>query len=242
VPLAERLKTYRNPLIFAAVALVVVLTVGVRTWRARLQELPQIAERGRLEGLAALDAGQFDLAYQLLSEARRAVQTLGGEYQGAAAIVQGADEAEIIAKLCPDRPEDLLDEAVRADPKDWPKRFKSDYLGRTILLEARLRAVPDTQGNGRYDLDYRIVRDGEGGEPTSRGRIDLDGFKLFELLKPKPGDRVRFGGKLASMRFDAESRTWLLGLDPNSGVIMTHEKALEALGWPVEERNAEEAP
>jgi len=90
-------RSKRNPLLFAAVVLVVVGTVAFRNWRSRLAELPLVAERGRVEGLAALDAGKFDLAYQILSEARRAVHTLGDDFQGASAIKQGADEAEVIA-------------------------------------------------------------------------------------------------------------------------------------------------
>lgn len=232
VPLGERLRRNRNPLIFMGVALVVAATVGVRSWRARLQELPHIAERGRVEGLVALDEGRFDQANQLLSEAKRAVQRLGGEFEGASAIVQGADEAAILTGLCPDRLEDLLDEAARADPKEWAKRFDTLYKGRSILVDSRLRSVPDGQGRGRYDLDYRIFRDGEGGVPTSQGRIDLTGFRLFELIKPREGDPVKFGARLASFRFDLDANVWLVGLEPDSGVIMTHEKALESILGP----------
>ena len=86
--------------------LVVAGTVAIRSWRTRRQELPRIAELGRVEGLPALDEGKFDRAYQLLSEAKRAVNELGDAFQGASAIKQGADEAAIINQLVPESLED----------------------------------------------------------------------------------------------------------------------------------------
>lgn len=238
----ERLRRYRNPLIFAGVALVVAATVAVRIWRNELQDLPRVAEAGRVEGIAALDEGKFDRAHQLLAPAKRAVRRLGGEVQGAAAIVQAADEAAVLVGLCTSRLEEILDEAYRADDKKWPETFAKLYKGRTVVLDELMREVPDVQGDGRYDLDYRIFPDGEGAEPPARGRIDLTGFKLFELVKPRKGEPVRFGARLASFRYDSRSGEWLVGLEPDSGVIMTHQKALDALGWPADETAAEDRP
>ena len=73
--------------LFLGVAALVVLTVGYRLWRSRYQDLPRIAELGRTEGLTALDEGRFDEAHQLLSAARRAVQSLGGAFEGAEVVV-----------------------------------------------------------------------------------------------------------------------------------------------------------
>lgn len=241
VPLRERLRRNRNALIFLGVATIVAGTVGFRVWRAGLQELPAIAERGRSEGLPALDAGEFDRANQILSAAKRAVSRLGNEYQGASTIVQAADEAAIIVSLGP-RLEDILDEAARADPQEWSKRFDTLYKGRSVIVDAHFMKVPTASGEGRYELDYRIFRDGEGSDPQSVGQIDAAGFKLFELLRPRKDDAIRFGARLASFRFDDATRTWRLGLVPDSGVIMTHEKALEALGWPSDSTDTEGRP
>ena len=102
-----------------------------------------------------------------------------------------------------------------------------------MILDTYVTAVPDRLGEGRYELEYRIFPPGgDGGPPRSVGRIDTTGFRLLDMIKPKVGDRVTFGARLASFRFDAEGEQWLVGLEPDSGVIMTHMKALEALGWP----------
>jgi hypothetical protein len=240
VPLSVRLRRNRNSLIFVAVALMVVGTVAFRTWRSRRADLPRIAELGKVEGLAALDEGRFDRAHQLLSQAKQAVISLGDAYEGAEAIKQGADEAAIIAQLVPASLEDLLDEASRADPKDWARTFSANYQGRSLIVDARVSAVPDGLGNGRYELDYRIFREGEGGQPRSMGRIDTTGFKKIDQIKPRVGDRLILGARLGSFKFDAGRDEWLVGLEPESGVIMTHAKALEALGMPVDGESAGE--
>ena len=68
--------------------------------------------------------------------------------------------------------------------------------------------------------------------PIGIGLIDLTGFQLFELARPRKGDHVTFGAKLASFEFDATNDVWWVGLEPDSGVFITHTKALEAIGMP----------
>ena len=92
-------------------------------------------------------------------------------------------------------------------------------------------AVPDASGQGRYELDYLVLPDGEG-KLFRTGRIDTAGFRLFDLAQPKVGDRVTFGARLASFTYDEQAKEWRIALEPDSGVFMTHPKALEALGWP----------
>ncbi len=92
--------------------------------------------------------------------------------------------------------------------------------------------MPDGRGNGRYELEYRIFRPGEADRPQSVGRIDTTGFRLLELQKPRKDDHLIFGARLASFRFDVDREEWLVAFMPESGVTMTHIKALEALGWP----------
>ena len=77
--------------------------------------------------------------------------------------------------------------------------------------------------------------DGQGdpkGNPFRVARLDTTGFRLFAATQPKVGDRVTFGARLASFAYDEQSQEWRVGLEPDSGVYLTHPKALEALGWP----------
>jgi hypothetical protein len=66
--------------------------------------------------------------------------------------------------------------------------------------------------------------------PRSVGLIDTKGFELFEVTQPKVGYRVTFGARLASFRYDLDGEVWLVGLVPDSGVSITHHKALQAIG------------
>ncbi len=88
-----------------------------------------------------------------------------------------------------------------------------------------------------------------GSSPTAKpranriGRIDLTGFRLFETAQLKPGDHVLFGARLASFGYDRTSKEWLAGLEPESGVFLTHPARLEAIGRPApEEASGEVLP
>ena len=230
-------RRHRNTLIVLAVALLVAGTIGFRGWRANHQELPQIAALGRTQGLAALDEGNFDKAHQLLSPARRAVDSLNGAVEGAEEIRHGAEEAAILTSLVPDRLEAILAEAGGySDPAGWPARFATFYRHRSIVVTATVIAAPDSERHGHYDLDYRIFQDGGDGSrprPTSRvGRIDLTAFRLLELAKTKVGDQVLFGARLDSFALDLDGGEWIVRLEPDSGVFMAHPRALQAIGWP----------
>ncbi|HMB08142.1 MAG TPA: hypothetical protein VKP69_30975 [Isosphaeraceae bacterium] len=232
----------RNPLIFLGVALIVAGTIGIRARRSWRQALPQTVKIATNQGLPALDEGRFDVAHRLLSAGKRAVDGLDGAIEGADEIRHGADEAAIFASLAPESLEAILAEAGGSqDPAGWPSRFATRYNGRSVILDAQVTAVPDADGHGRYELDYRILQDGgDGSHPPRVGRIDLTGFRLFELTKPKVGDQLTFGARLASFTRELGRGEWLVGLVPDSGVSITHRRALEASGWPSEGLVSEE--
>ena len=71
-------------------------------------------------------------------------------------------------------------------------------------------------------------------------RFDLGGFRLFERSRLKVGDRAIFGARLEALERDPApgpraTRGWRITLQPESGVNLTHEKALEALGMPLDD-------
>ncbi|MDR3638251.1 MAG: hypothetical protein P4L84_30890 [Isosphaeraceae bacterium] len=220
----------RNPLIFTVVGLVLVATVGFRQWRSQMQDYPRQAELGRTEGLKALDAGEWDKAHLLLSKAKRAVDALGGKVEGAEEIRHGADEANLYANRVSESLETLLKEADPSDTSDWPRQFETLYKGKAIIVRAEVTAVPEADGTGSYDLDYRILPNGEGDLDRRRdlriGRFDLSRFRLMHDLQPKRGTQLAFGARLSSFTFDPERNEWLVGLEPDSGVILRHQKAL----------------
>jgi len=220
----------RNPLIFLAVALVLAATIATRVRRSRLEELPKVAELGRVEGLAKLDEGEFDSAKKILADAAAAVDGLGGQFEGADSIRQGAREAALFADRVRERLEDLVEEAAKAPPEDWPRRFEAIYKGRSILVEDEIADVPDPARPGSaYRLYYGIFF-GRETRPAGRGRVSLDGFQLLEQARPSKGDHVLFGARLAAIRLDTASGEWLVELIPDSGSFITHTKAAQIIG------------
>jgi hypothetical protein len=230
-----------NLLILVGVPLLVVATVAWRAYQRRLQEYPLIAQEGLSKGIPALDEGNFDKAFDLLSKAKKAVNALGGAVERADEIRTAADEAEVFANLCSLSLEDLLDKANRPTPEDWKSHFDAVYKGQYFIFDTYIEAEPQPGTSSAYRLEYRVFPLGETSRirrtdvtrPERIGRIDLTGFKLFELTHPPVGQRVTFGAKLASIEIDNDSdNEWLIRLEPNSGITITHTKALDVLGWP----------
>ena len=241
--LAEWAWRHRNGLLVAGVILLVIGAVSVRRWRQRLEELPEIAEIGRTEGIKRLDAGDFHAAKKLLADAASAVDSLGGRYEGAEAIRQGAREAAIFTDLAPEGLDRLLEEAATyRDVKEWSSHFAGFYRGRSIILESAIVAVPDPARPGSaYQVECRIFT-GRGPKPDAVARLDLAGFKLFEEAQPKVGDPQVFGARLAGLELDLATNEWVFTVEPDSGVYITHPRALEAIGWSPPEASEEPRP
>ena len=71
----------------------------------------------------------------------------------------------------------------------------------------------------------------------SGGRALLSATREIEPVDPCA---IAFGARLASFTFDETAEEWLVRFEPDSGVYMTHPRALEALGWPSPEQAAAE--
>ena len=235
---SPRKRPSRLSVVLVVVPLLVVSTVAWRSWRQRRQEYPLIAETGKIEGIPALEEGKFDKAYHLLSAAKSAVDALGGAVENADEIRTAAAEAAIFVDQSPVMLEDMIDKAHR-NPKDWASTFNTHYKGRAILIESHIAAEPEPGGKSSYQIDYVVLprggstnfNDQRYAPPSFYGVIDLTGFELFELARPRKGTPVIFGARLASFEYDPQNEVWLIGLEPASGVSIIHHRALEALGW-----------
>ncbi len=223
----------RPALIFTGVLAVVLMTVGIQTWRRRLSTLPQVIESGRTLGLSKLDAGEFHVAKALLAEAASAVDLLGGTIEGADEIKQGAAEAAIFTDLVPETLERILEEAATFEPAaGWRNRFDTFYKGKSIIIDAPLASAPNPSKPGStYELDYKVYF-GKGPKPSGTASVNLDGFRLFERFQAKAGEQSPFGARLKSIDLNLKTGEWEIQLEPDSGVYMQHHAALQTIGWP----------
>jgi hypothetical protein len=225
-------------LIFLLLAMLIGIAVGWRVWRNYREQLPRVIERGRVEGLPALEAGEFDRANQLLSAARAAVDTLGGGVEDAEEIRDAAKEAAIFVNICPEKLEDMLAEAGRTDHDTWAIKFETLYKGHSCIFDTLIEATSEDGGNGAYQIAYIVfppgesTRFGDAGRPDKFATIDLAGFELFENGRPGKESQVKFGAKLRSMEYDSEQKHWVVRLEPKSGVFIKHYRALQVIGWP----------
>jgi len=251
--LPEPRKSRRYTLVFWVVPVLVVATIAIQYSKQKRQEYPGIAEKGRTEGIPALEAGKFDKAYQLLSAARSAVDSLGDDVEGADDIRTAADEAAIFNDLSTRTLEEMLEEAGRTHPDIWETRFRDLYKNRSIIVDSWITAAPEP-GKGAFDVSYKVFPSGGASQfgdsqnivpPERIGLIDLTDFELLELSPPHLDDRVTFGARLASFQYDSAREKWVIRLEPKSGVFIKHTKALEVLGWPRTQsidRTAEDQP
>ena len=211
--------------------------------RYRREGLPRVIERGRVEGLPALDEGDFDRANQLLSAARGAVDELGGAVEDAEMIRQAAKEAAVFNDRCPETLENLLVEAGRMDKDAWADKFATLYKGRYYIFDTTVVSTPEEGGTGAYEIGYLVLPPGEASRfgdgpmalPDKYSPIDLAGFDLFELARPPQDTHVTFGARLQSMAYDDEKGHWVVRLEPKSGVFIEHTRALRIIGLPTTE-------
>ena len=227
-PFYKRIR--RGVWIGLGVFLIISLTVFIQLRQTHREKLPQLANLGRTEGIAKLDDGKFDEAKQILTAAASAYDEMRDKTEEANIVRQAARESAIFADLASRPIEDILD-SVAAGANGHSDFVNLDQ-GRSLIIESRVTKTPD-QG-GEYDLDFRVAV-GPGPAPARPlGRLDLKGLKLLENLKPNVGDTVLIGVRLKD--FELEDGLWWIRLDPTSGVMITHWKALNAIGWPVTDR------
>ena len=217
------------------VVLVIGLTVFFQLRQNRREQLPQLAQRGRTEGLQKLREGKFDEAKQILADAAAAYAEMNDRTEAARQITQAAREAAILADLVGRPLEEILDRYAAGGTA--VSEFEAIEQGRSIVVESRVIATPEK--GGKYDIDYRLAVGPGPASARPLGRLDLDSLTLMRDLKPNVGDTLLIGARLRKLELGDDE--WVVRLDPDSGVLMTNWDALATIGWPVTDRPNETA-
>jgi hypothetical protein len=183
-----------------------------------------IRQRNFGHALATLDALRPDLEHPPGDLSSAEVQQL----------LQLHRQVDLVAGLLSIPLEELLVEAHQLPTERWASRFASSFAGRGVVFDALIEHDNDL-GDSRLDYVLEAQR--------IPGRIALSDFQrarsLFRSAEPR---RWVSGGKLASMRMEADARKppgqWVVRFAPTSLVLLTEPAILQALGlaedreWP----------
>src|SRR5262249_42197869 len=106
-------------------------------------------------------------------------------------------------------------------PAEWHAQFQ-DYKGRTIIFDDVVRRDGDKYKLVHYEVIYEV----NAGKEKAIVNLDLDLLRQLPLRQPR---RLLFGAKLADME-PRNQGVWVIEFEKDSGVLLTDEGAVNALG------------
>ncbi len=239
--LVERLQRNGPTLVALTVLGFLVITVVWTIQRNIRRDDPALVNQGLSEGIEALDDGDFDRAHQLLGPAATAAERLGvSSISGGDRVTQAAREAAIYVDLIPEPLEEILESRASAtDLEAWNREFERRYNGKAILIESRI--AESVSPGDPLELEYLILAEGVRRDRPRRGSLRFDQFELFRENRPEPGLTVVFGARLDRIELEQSGNFGFI-LEPESGVTMTSQGALRAIGWgPIEGIDSDQA-
>jgi len=172
-------------------------------------------------GKKLLGQGQFHEAGRELDEALALHQQYPGSLSGGdrKRLVQMLREAHLFLDLLSEPLEDvLLQAAAEHDDREWRAVFADRYRGKSAIFFAGVRR----DSSNDWVLDYDLfVRD-------KRARIDWENLQLLHHLPLDQSQRLLLGVRLASVEPEAGG-TWIIRLQPDSGVLLTDADAFASI-------------
>jgi len=170
------------------------------------------------DGAKLLSQGRFHEAITELDEAL-ALREKQPDALSAAdrkSLTQAHREAHLYADLLNESVEDILFQAAaEPDDQEWQAAFADRYKGKGVIFFAGIRRdVSD-----RWVLDYDVfVR-------NKPARIDWENLQLLRDLHLNQPHRLLLGVRLANIEPEIGG-TWVVRLEPGSGVLITNAEAI----------------
>jgi hypothetical protein len=208
------------PLAAAALTLIVVCLAIAGLLHSYLHQTPlprktetigQRIDAGRM----ALAQGKFVLAVRELDAAQDLQRQNPGLLSHAERreLTQLHRQAALLANLLPESLEEILRhgaELVHQDEQEWQGVFADRYRGKAIVFDAEVQRDRD----GSFQISYTVFVRGR------EARLDLTNVRLFNSLLMQEPRRLLFGLRLAEIHLEAEGM-WVIGFEPDSGVLLT---------------------
>jgi hypothetical protein len=214
-------RLWRLPL-YAAAATITALVIAFMLLAPLLSRpAPEDNAVARLESARrALDEGSFHRARAELEaadrECRRRPDALPRTDQ--LLLDRLMRQTQLLDNLLSESLQDLLGQASATRREDeWRRRFQRDYKGLAVLFDDEV----GLDAAGRPTLLSAAVEVGE-----ERARVALEDLTVLRKAPLDAPQRVLFGGRLA--RFERDGDSWVIGFDPDSGVLFTDAETLAA--------------
>jgi hypothetical protein len=173
------------------------------------------------DGTKLLSQGRFHEAIRELDEAlaRREKQADVLSAGDRKSLTQAHREAHLYADLLNESLEDILFQAAaEPDDREWQAVFADRYKRKSMIFLAGTRR----DASDRWVLDYDLfVRD----KPA---RIDWENLQLLRDLHLGQPQRLLLGVRLANIEPEAGG-TWVVRLEPESGVLITNADAINKI-------------
>jgi hypothetical protein len=213
--------------VFALVALTSILILLPKYQDPASPYSPKSAAAHFTEGKKLLSQGRFRDARHEIMEAGIWDMKAPGSLSPAdkKSLKQADREAYLFSQLLTEPLEDILFQAAaERDDREWQAVFSDRYKGKSFLILAESRR----DASNRWVLDYDVfVRD-------RRARIDWENLKLLQDLHLDQPQRLMLGARLAKVEPEPGA-TWVVRLEPDSGVLLTDAEAVATiLSRPVE--------
>jgi hypothetical protein len=170
-------------------------------------------------GASYLDDGEFLSASQELDTAL----TLGAKLPEPLSNAEQREldqlhrQATLLADLHTESLEEILRRLHGLPEREVQAAFERLSRGKALVFYTRVHR----DATGRFEMDYRVLDEGK------EARLEIGELKVLQDLPLRGPRLLLFGARLASIRRQANG-SWVLFLDPSSGVLITHPGAASA--------------
>lgn len=240
--LRERLWRWRRRAAFAVFLVAVAGTLAL-AWRARQRDhYAALLNTATRDGRAALVAGDWNLAFELLRDADRAARSLGGDSRQQRLAKHLFREANIWYRLSI-RPLHEVSELLTDGPDESSVRreFQRQFAGRTVIIDtlvsrdASWDEAGDAEHSNEEHLSPPLSIEWQLCDETTCVTLRVDRAASFDWIRSGDAERVMFGAELRDIRPLGEGH-WEIALDGASCTLITQPEPLAELAWQTDEK------